>query len=483
MHPLEGFNFIKPSFHLSVIVVLSVVKKQVYKTHLQKNFTLAYPVMISQLGHVMVGVADSMMVGRLGATPLAAASLGNVIFHLLLTFGIGVSYGITPLVAAADGENNTQQGGLILKHGFIVNLLTGIILFLVVLGGNKILYFLNQPEEVVALAIPYLNIVTLSLIPLLFFQTFRQFAEGLSLTKQAMIVVVSANLINVGLNYIFIFGKLGLPPMGLNGAGWASLIARIIMALSMFGFVYFAKRFKVYWQYFSFRNYSGKLFNRLLKIGIPAGLQFIFEVGAFGFSAVMIGWLGAKTLAAHQIAINLASISYMAASGLSAAATIRVGNQLGRKDIPTLRTAAFTLYGMVLVFMSFCALVFFLGRNYFPTIYISDIEVISLAAPLIVIAGLFQLSDGAQVVGLGALRGLEDVKIPTVFTFIAYWVIALPLGYYLGFKLGWGANGIWIGLSVGLTLAAVVLMVRFNRMTRKLALSPKEQEPVDYQKS
>ena len=253
-----------------------------------------------------------------------------------------------------------------------------------------------------------------------------------------MIVVVSANLINVGLNYVFIFGKLGLAPMGLNGAGWASLIARVLMALSIFGYVYFARRFKVYWQHFSFRNYSRELFNRLLKIGIPAGLQFIFEVGAFGFSAVMIGWLGAKTLAAHQIAINLASISYMAASGLSAAATIRVGNQLGRKDIPTLRTAAFTIYSMVLTFMSFCALVFFLGRNYFPTIYIGDAEVISLAAPLIVIAGLFQLSDGAQVVGLGALRGMEDVKIPTIYTFVAYWVIALPLGYYLGFVGGWG---------------------------------------------
>ncbi|MGD1957931.1 MAG: MATE family efflux transporter [Fulvivirga sp.] len=441
---------------------------QNYKAHLKKNFLLAYPVMISQVGHMMVNVADSVMVGQLGALPLAGASLANVIFHLLMTFGIGISYAITPLVAAADGEGNTARASEILKNGFLLNIITGILLFGLVLIGSPVLFHLDQPQDVVTIAVPYLNIVTFSLIPLMVFQTFRQFAEGLSRTRQAMFIVIACNVINIGLNYLLIYGKAGFPELGLNGAGWASLISRIVLAVWMMSYIYFSKSFITFRNGFSIGFYSKKLIKRLINIGLPAGLQFVFEVGAFGFAVIMIGWIGTKALAAHQIAVNLAAVSYMAASGLSAAATIRVGNQLGRKDVPTLRAAAFTLYGMVITFMLACALIFILGRYYLPSLYIRDVEVVQIASSLVVIAGFFQLSDGIQVVSLGALRGLEDVKVPTLLTFIAYWVIALPIGYLLGFKFDLGAEGIWYGLLIGLTIVAMVMSIRFNKLTKML---------------
>ncbi len=439
-----------------------------YSIHFKKNFNLAYPVMLSQLGHVLVGVADNIMVGRLGTVPLAASSLANAVFFLLLTFGIGVSYAITPLVAAADGANNQPTISQVLKHGLLINMVTGVFLFGIVLVGGDALHYMGQPEDVVALAIPYLAVITFSIIPFMFFQTFRQFAEGLSMTKQAMYITVSANVINVVLNYIFIYGKLGVPAMGLLGAGWATLISRIMMGLMMFAFIYYHKKFKQYRAGFILKNYSMAFVRKMLAIGIPAAFQFAFEVSAFAGAAIMIGWFGASSLAAHQVAINLVSISYMMASGLSAAATIRVGNQLGRKDIVTLRRAAYTIFIMVSVFMLICGFVFYFGRYYFPSWYIDDPQVINLAASLIIIAAFFQLSDGVQVVSLGALRGLKDVKLPTVITFLAYWVLGLPIGYWLGFQQGYGAVGIWIGLLIGLTVAAVMLSFRFDKLTKKL---------------
>lgn len=440
---------------------------QELKSHIKTNFLLAYPVMLSQLGHMMVNVADSVMVGQLGATPLAGASLANVIFHLLLMFGIGVSYAITPLVAAADGQKNTERSSLLLKHALLINVLMGVFLFALVAVAGPLLHLLDQPPNVVDLALPYLNIIALSMIPLMVFQTFRQFAEGLSYTRQAMIIVIGSSLLNIGLNYIMIYGKFGFPAMGLNGAGWASFISRIVLALWIAIYIYQGRPFVPFRTGFRIGNYNKIIVKKLLNLGLPAGFQFIFEVGAFGFAVIMVGWIGTKELAAHQIAINLAAISYMMASGLSAAAAVRVGNQLGKRDIKTLRTAAFTLYGMVVVFMGCCAIVFIAGRELLPSFYIEDPEVIGIASSLLIISGLFQLSDGIQVLSLGALRGLEDVKVPTLLTFIAYWLLALPCGYIFGFVLDLGVRGIWYGLLIGLTIVAVVMFTRFNLLTNK----------------
>jgi len=336
-----------------------------------------------------------------------------------------------------------------------------------VLLFSRNLNFLNQPEEVETLALPFLLIITASLVPLMLFQTFKQFVEGLSQTKQAMFITIAANLVNVFLNWLLIWGHWGFPELGFLGAAWATLISRVLMMVLMGAYVLYSKRnadfglrilrFKPNWT----------LCKRVLKIGIPTGFQFIFEVSAFSAAAIMMGWIGVNALAGHQIALNLASISYMMATGLATAGMIRVSHYIGKEDYKGMREAGMVAFGMVATFMFVCALLFFLLRFFLPTLYIDDPQVISLAASLLVLAGLFQLSDGIQVVGLGVLRGLEDVKVPTIVTFLAYWGLGLPLGYLLAFKMGFAEKGIWIGLFIGLTLTAGMLLYRFNRLSKK----------------
>ncbi len=437
------------------------------RSEARTSFLLAYPVMISMLGQVMTGVADSVMIGWTGAIPLAASALANSFFGVLLFFGIGVSYAMTPLVAEASGAGEDKKIIDSLRHGLVINLTTGILLVAIVLAGQNVLHHIGQPSDVATLAIPYMLIITYSIIPTMIFQTFRQFAEGLQRTRMAMVIMIVCNLLNIVLNYLLIYGIWIFPEMGLVGAGWATLIARVVMALWMAAYVYYGKRFVSFQAGFRIGNYSRELFNRMLHIGLPTGAQFIFEAAAFGFSAIMMGWLGAANLAAHQIALNLATVSYMTTSGLGAAATIRVGIFFGMRDAVAMRRAGFTLMGMAIFVMLLWAIAFITGRHLLPRIYIDDPAVLAAAVPLMVIAGFFQLSDGMQVVCAGALRGIQDVKIPSVLIFVAYWVIALPLGYVFAFPLGFGALGIWSGLLLGLTLTASAMVWRFNHLSHK----------------
>lgn len=440
------------------------------RKHIRENFHLAYPVMLSNLGHVMMGVTDNIMVGHVNSTSLAAAGLANVAFSVLMLFGIGVSYAITPIVAEARGAGNTHNVIETLRHGFIINLVNGCLLAGVVYVAKNVLYHIDQPEEVVELAIPYLSIVTFSLIPMLLFQTCKQFLEGLSNTRVAMIIILISNVVNIGLNWVLIYGHWGVPALGLNGAGWATLLSRSFMVISFATYLYYSPAFRKFRAGFSLGRYNRKLFNKMLHLGVPAGVQFIFEVAAFDSSLVMMGWLGTTTQAAHQIAISLASISYMTTAGLAAAATIRVSYYLGKKDFKNLALASYSLLGMALLFMSLCALLFIAGRHWLPTLYVYNTEVIATASSLLIIAGLFQLSDGAQVVCIAALRGLQDVKIPSLLIFVAYWIIGLPLGYWLGFSMGLGAIGVWLGLLLGLTLTAIAMFMRFRAMVMRLTV-------------
>ena len=437
------------------------------KEHFKTNIKLAYPVMLSQMGHILVAVADSMMVGRLGTVPLASVSLANSVFSIIMLFGIGVSYGMTPLVAAADGANDKRMGAKFFKHGVYLNSLLGLVLLLAGLGIGKSMFLLDQEPEVLAGALPYFYTLVFSIFPLMIFQGFRQFAEGLSMTRQAMFISVSGNLLNVLFNYGLIYGKLGMPELGMVGAGWASLISRVLMAIAMIVFVLSYKKLKRYvalWPKIKLRSY---VMRRILNIGIPSGLQYIFEIGAFSMAAVMVGWLGAEALAAHQIALNLSAITYMTATGISAAGAIRTGNQLGRKDYPTLRMAGMTCFAMAAVMMTCFGIGFIFGNTYLPTWYINEPDVIELAGSLLIIAAFFQISDGVQAVGLGVLRGIADVKVPTFVTLFAYWFMAIPLGYIFGINLNWGARGIWIALLVGLTVAAILHLVRFHILSKR----------------
>ena len=435
------------------------------KSELSRTLKLAWPIVIGQLSHIALGVIDSVMVGDLGADHLAAVSVSVGLFSILMVFGIGVSFAISPLTAIANGEGDHYKAEAILKNSFYMALALGSALALLMILLAPVLHLLNQPEAVTKLSIPYLRILGLSMLPVMIYQAFRQFSEGLEIMYPALVIGLLMIPINVLGNWLLIFGNWGFPAMGLDGAGWATTITRFLAAAAMMSFVLYNRRFQVY-EPLKLGLYSLQktVMTRILKLGIPGGVQYIFETSAFAFAAIMIGWLGSKPLAAHQIAINLASISFMVAIGLSSASAIRIGHAQGKNDFVLARKIGKDSFWLSGGFMGLCGLVFILGRFYFPSLYINDPEVINLAAKLLLIAAAFQIVDGIQAVGVGLLRGMEDVKRPTLYVMIAYWVIALPLGGLLAFQLNFGVMGVWVALALGLMASAIMLSYRFFRL-------------------
>ncbi len=434
-----------------------------YTSEFKKNLHIAYPVMLGQLGHVLVGLADNIMVGQLGAAPLAAVSLANSIIFIALSLGIGFTFAITPLIAEADGEKNIESGRSYFQHGMLLSSVLGVILFIVLLFIEPILYQMDQPEEVVALAIPYFQIVAFSMIPLLIFQGMKQFCDGLSLTKYAMRATVVANIINVFFNYMLIYGIWIFPELGIEGAAYGTLFSRFAMVAFLI-FIIRSKPFLApYFKAFSFSEIKKSVLKRVYNLGYPTALQMFFEVSIFASGVILAGMLGA-----NQIALNLSSMTFMIAVGLGVTATVRVGNQKGLKNYKELRRIAISIILLMIVIDLFFAFGFILTKDMLPTIYIDNVDVIETAAVLIVISGFFQLSDGIQVVVLGALRGLQDVKWPMLITFVAYWVIGFPICYYLTLHTSLAEKGIWIGLLISLTASAIMLYIRFNKLTHKL---------------
>ncbi len=451
---------------------------QQYKQHYKTNLKLAFPVVVSQLGHTLVQTADGIVVGHFaGTVALAAVALVNSIFIITLVLGIGVAYGLTPLIAQHNGRHEHRQCGQLLMNSLLINIVTSTVLFVAVYFGSMYLIsHLHQSAAVVQQARPYLFLLGLSLLPLMIFNTFKQFAEGLSFTKQAMMVSIWGNVLNICLGVIFVKGLFGIRPMGIAGVGYSTLIDRCVMAMVMAVYVFRSARFKSYLTGFGVSALNWLQSRQILKLGLPVGLQYFFEVSAFGGATIIIGQIGVIPQAAHQVAINLSSITYMMASGLAAAAAIKSGNYFGQREYQLFRLSAISSYHMVLVFMSFTALIFALANHLLPWIITSDRQVIAISANLLVIAAVFQLFDGAQVVGLGVLRGMGDVNIPTIITFLAYWVVGLPVGYWLGIQLHWGVNGVWYGLTLGFMVAALLLYFRFTTFGKKQFIGTRPEQ-------
>ena len=441
-----------------------------YKPYYSDNLRLAMPIVVSQLGHTLAHLADSVIVGHFAGTiQLAAVSLVNSLFMLILVLGMGLAYGLTPLIAQENGRKNYDECGKLLSNSLIINFFISLLLYgFVHLGTLLVIDHIGQAPEVVAYAKPYLGLLGFSIIPLMIFQTFKQFAEGLGFTKQAMFVSIWGNVINIVLGVVFVKGMFGITPMGVKGVGLSTLIDRTVMAIVMSVYVMRSPVFKVYVKQFKVSFFDKVRAFKIVKIGAPVALQYSFEISAFSGAAILIGTIGAIEQAAHQVAINLASITYMMASGIASAATIKTGNNFGKSNFKDLRQSAIASYHVIILFMTITALFFVLANNLLPFLYTEDNAVISIAAQLLIIAGFFQLFDGTQVVGLGVLRGIGDVNIPTVITFIAYWIIGIPLGYFLGIKLEMGVNGIWYGLTFGLLTASILLFIRFQTKTRIL---------------
>ena len=450
---------------------------QQYTKEFRYNLKLAAPVMLGMLGHTFVGLVDNIMVGQLGTAELAAVSLGNSFMFIAMSLGIGFSTAITPLVAEADGENNFAKGKSAFKHGLFLCTTLGIALFLMILGAKPLMYLMKQPPEVVELAIPYLDLVAFSLIPLVSFQALKQFSDGLSMTKYPMYATLVANLVNIVLNYVLIFGKFGFPQMGIVGAAVGTLASRFVMVIFLWVFLRYKEKSKPYVIHIKIFILENRMINKIVALGFPSALQMFFEVAIFTAAIWLSGILGKNPQAANQIALNLASMTFMVAMGLSVAAMVRVGNQKGLQHFRDLRRIAISIFLLTFLIEAVFALFFILFNELLPQIYLDEkdveniadnTEVISIAAKLLIIAALFQISDGIQVTVLGALRGLQDVKIPTLITFIAYWVVGFPISYYLGLYTEYGSSGIWIGLLAGLSVSAILLYLRFNALTKDL---------------
>jgi len=439
-----------------------------YTSEFKNNLRLATPVMIGSLGHLMVGLIDDIMVGRLGPVELAATSLGNSIVFIALSIGLGFSFAITPLIAESDSEGDEKKGRLIFQHGLVLTTIMGVVMFVMLLVLKPIFYHLNQSEEVVVLAIPYYEIVSFSMIPLMIFQGYKQFTDGLSQTKYAMYATIIANVINVILNFVLIYGIWIFPKLELVGAAIGTLISRVAMVFFIYVVLSKNDKFKVYLIRLKLAEIRKDILKKIVALGFPTALQMLFEVGLFAATVLLAGTFGALPQAANQIALKLASTTFMIAVGLGVAATIRVGNQKGLKNFVELRRIAFSNFLLIFMIMFCFSIMFMLLKDVLPWIFTDNLEVIKIASSLLIIAGFFQLSDGIQAVVLGALRGLQDVNIPSVLSFIAYWIIGFPICYYLGTVLEMGSLGIWIGLLVALTSSAVLLLFRFNYLTNKL---------------
>ena len=448
-----------------------------YTKEFKYNWQLASPVMLGMLGHTFVSFVDNIMVGQLGTAELAAVSLGNSFMFIAMSLGIGFSTAITPLVAEADAENNSVKGKLVFKHGLFLCSVLGVLLFLMVFFAKPLMYYMKQPEEVVALAIPYLDLVAISLIPMIVFQAFKQFSDGLSLTKYPMYATIIANVVNVVLNYVLIFGKFGFPKLGIVGAAYGTLIARLVMVAFLWILLAKKETSKHYVTNIKIFVLESTMLKKISDLGLPSAMQMFFEVAIFTAAIWLSGLLGKNPQAANQIALNLSSMTFMVAMGLSVAAMVRVGNQKGLQNFKELRRIAFSIFLLGVILATIFALIFLIFHKVLPNLYldvkdtsnlVDTTEVLSIASKLLLAAAIFQISDSIQVVVLGALRGLQDVKIPTLITFIAYWLVGFPISYFLGKEEAYASFGIWLGLLAGLTTAAILLYIRFNYLTKRL---------------
>ncbi len=448
-----------------------------YTKEFSYNWKLAAPVMLGMLGHTFVSFIDNIMVGQLGTAELAAVSLGNSFMFIAMSLGIGFSTAITPLIAEADSSNNFKQGKSSFKHGLFLCTVLGILLFFMVFFAKPLMYFMKQPVEVVELAIPYLDLVALSLIPLVVFQAFKQFSDGLSMTKYPMYATIVANLVNVVLNYVLIFGKLGFPELGIVGAAYGTLISRFVMLWYIWFLLKKKEKSKAFVTNVKLFVLDKLMLRKIIGLGAPSAMQMFFEVAIFTAAIWLSGLLGKNPQAANQIALNLSSMTFMIAMGISVASMIRVGNQKGLKQYFELRRIAFSLFLLGIIFAMGFGLIFFLFHDFLPRIYVDfddvvnykdNMEVVSIASKLLLAAAIFQISDSIQVVVLGALRGLQDVKMPTIITFVSYWLIGFPISWFLGKEEAYASFGIWLGLLAGLTSASILLFIRFNYLTKRL---------------
>ncbi len=437
----------------------------------KRNLRVALPVVMTQLGGALVGLADSIMVGRYGTTELAAVSFSNGIFFMIMVFAMGCVMGLTPLIGNAFAQNDDERVATYLQNGLSFTLLLSILTCLLLTAFLPFLEQMGQDPAVIVAARPYFITRIISLFPFLLFCLCKQFFEGLGNTLVAMLITIGCNTLNVVLNYFLIYGKCGFPEWGAFGAGMATLIACVLMPICFIVVIFAKKQYRKYIALFHRRRGSWQGIWQLSKIGFPIGLQTLLETFVFAVSFIIVGWESKEALAAHQIANQIAEVAFMMSLGIGAATTIRISHQYGKGDIRAMKMAAYASVHLCLIMNVIGASIMIGCNTLLPMMFTEDSAVLLIAAKLLIIAGLFQFSDGMQCVGAAMLRGIMDVRRPALYAFIAYILLALPAGYILMFPLGMGVEGMWVGFIIGLSVAAILFHVRFRKQVRKIESS------------
>ena len=436
-----------------------------YSKHYKALFYLGIPIVIGQIGVIVLGFADTIMVGHHSTMELGAASFVNNMFNLAIIFSTGFSYGLTPVVGSLYGRSDLEGAGRVLKNSLVANLIVAVAITLLM----TILYFnierLGQPAELIPLIKPYFLVLLASLVFVLLFQGFKQFADGITDTRTSMWLMLGGNLLNIAGNYALIYGKWGLPELGLLGAGISTLFSRIVMVI-VFAFIFFyTKRYAHYLAGFKRSLVNRPDLKRLNGLGWPIAMQMGMETASFSLSAIMIGWIGTNALAAHQIMLSVSQICFMMYYGMGAAIAVRVSNFKGQNDILNVRRSAYAGFHIIMLMAVLTSLPIFLLRNYLGGWFTESEAVSAMVAGLIVPLLLYQFGDGLQITFANALRGIADVKPMMFIAFIAYFIISLPVGYFCGFVLDLGTYGVWMAFPFGLTSAGIMLFLRFRKKT------------------
>lgn len=436
-------------------------------SHVKETVSLAWPLVATQVGHIITGIVDTMFLGQLGLTQQAAGILSNSLYILLLVFTIGMSYALTPLVTQAHESGSAEKKAALFKNGLFLNFAVAAISFALLYFCAPFMYYLQQPKEVVDMAIPFFQVLVFSMLPVSLFFTCKQYCEGLSNTRIALVISIGGNVINIILNYALIYGKFGLPELGYMGSVWATFIARVLMGIGFVALVFKSPLTREIAGLFKSVKINLQELLPLWRIGFNSAMQFTFEVAAFVIAGLLAGKFGKENIDAHGIALQLASFTYMFASGIASAATIRVGVFKSQNNAPELRMAINAALKLVVIVMGIAALLFVSLRMWLPSFFTNHKEVIDLVAQLLLIAALFQLFDGLQVTLIGVLRAMQDVQFPTYATLVCYWLIALPLAWVLAFYAGLATIGVWIALLVSLVLVATTLFWRVKKLLAK----------------
>lgn len=437
------------------------------KSEAKQTITLALPIILGELAQMALHLLDTAMIGAISHVQLAAASLVLNVLGIPFVLGIGMTMSIAQTVSMAQGQNDHKKVAHYLFNGFWVCALFSVLIAMGLFLGKNLILHMGQDPEVAQLAIPFLEVMSLSLIPMLLFMALKQFTDGLQHTRTAMFLSLFSLPLNVFINWLLIYGNWGFPRMEMMGAAYGTLITRCVIFIAL-GIV--VLRHKLYRKYIAVRHsqwyFSAQTFKELIKIGLPSGLQIGMEAGAFVVSGILIGSIGVVEQAAHQIALSCAAFTFMASMGLAQAGSIRVSNAFGTKNYKKIASIGKSTLRTALAYGVFCALIFVVFRNDLPLLFNNKKEVIEIAATLFVLASIFQISDATQAIGSGLLRGIKDVKAPTILIFIAYWVLGIPSGYLLAFHFKLGAPGIWLGFIIGLGFSSIFLSRRFLKMAK-----------------